>query len=128
MTVSLARDETVQVAFAEGQRDVIRQDQPARRIFDAKIDVEREMLKDAQTRRDVLALQIETTREIAKDPTYRAQFIAILLDLMKDPAVQSEMKKMIQAALKSSGGSSGGSGGSGSQQATPLPPGLQVGP
>lgn len=69
-------------------------------VLDYTMDVQDRIMKSSSSRKRMLKNQLKSLKAMAADSETRQQLVAFMMELMKDPAMQAEMKKMMMQMMK----------------------------
>lgn len=69
-------------------------------VLDYTMDVQDRIMKSSSSRKRMLKNQLKTLKAMAADSETRPQLVAFMMELMKDSAMQAEMKKMMMQMMK----------------------------
>ncbi|MBA4603804.1 hypothetical protein [Thermoactinomyces mirandus] len=70
-------------------------------VLDYTLDVQDRMMKSPSSKKRMLKNQLKSLKAVAGDPEMRPQLVAFMMELMKDPAMQAEMEKMMKQMMNS---------------------------
>lgn len=69
-------------------------------VLDYTLDVQDRIMMSPSFKKRMLKSQMANLKAMAGDPETRPQLVSFMIQLMKDPAMQNEMKKMIMKMMK----------------------------
>lgn len=69
-------------------------------VLDYTLDVQDRIMMSATSKKRMLKSQMESLKAMAGDPEIRPQLVVFMIQLMKDPTMQKEMKKMMMQIMR----------------------------
>lgn len=69
-------------------------------VLDYTLDVQDRIMMSSSSKKRMLKNQMDSLKAMSSDPEIRPQLVVFMTQLMKDPAMQKEMKKMMMQMMR----------------------------